>query len=85
MLEYDDVGNWAIDSTYGVFDFNGCAGNGIGKDGCKGWGIGVDTVIAPNCDFEVWGYWWKPYDADRTGTTFTKYAPTLFTRITARF
>jgi hypothetical protein len=83
--EYLSMGNWATDSTYAVNDYNGCAGDGIGQDGAKGFGIGLSTVIAPNAKFNIWGYKLKPYDPATTGTLFTNYVPSLQTSLTFRF
>lgn len=82
-LEYIKMGNWATDSSWAFNDYNGCNGNGVGKDGAKGWGVGVRTVIIPDADFSFWYYKWKPYDAGHS--TFTDYHPSIQTQVTFRF
>jgi len=85
FVEYLKMGNWASDSTYAFNDYNGCDGNGVGKDGAKGWGVGVKTVIISDCNFTFWYYKWKLYGAVRTGDNFTEYHPAIQTWINFRF
>lgn len=62
-LEYLRLGNYAVDSTNNPGPLVVSGGNGIGKDGAKGYGLGAQYVFARNANLEVKYYNLKPYDS----------------------
>jgi hypothetical protein len=56
------LGNWAIDSSGYGHTLNVAGGNGIDGDGVKGYGLGIQFVVARNVDFELNSYDLKTHD-----------------------
>jgi hypothetical protein len=64
-VDYMKLGGWAIDSdTFGHI-LNVAGGNGIGGDGAKGYGLGVQYVWAKNADLELNFYDLKTHNGNR--------------------
>jgi len=84
-IEYMKLGNWAIDSTYAMIGINGDGGNGIGKDGAKGYGGGIDVVLTKDAVFTAAAYILKPYDRERTGAAFDSYKNFYVVQTSFRF
>lgn len=63
--DYLKLGNWAVDSTGYGHTLNVTGGNGIGQDGAKGYGIGLEYVLAKNVNLELNGYNLKTYDGSQ--------------------
>lgn len=69
FVDYLKLGNWAVDSTGYAHALNVAGGNGIGGDGAKGFGVGLEYAPAKNILIELNGYRLKTYDGSQ------KYKP----------
>jgi hypothetical protein len=61
-IEYLSLGNWATDSTYWKIGLWVPGGDGIGRDGAKGWGFVSQYAYAPNANLQFRYHVLKPYD-----------------------
>ncbi len=72
-FDYLAIGNYAVDSTSNPSNLVISSGNGWGKDGAKGYGFGVQYVVAKNANVEARYYNLKPYDQGKS--IFSSYKP----------
>lgn len=72
-LDYLSFGNYSIDSTNNPGTLLVSGGNGIGGAGAKGYGFGVQYVLAKNVNIEADYYNLRPYDTNQAG--FNGYKP----------
>lgn len=72
-FDYLAIGNYAVDSSSNPSNLVISSGNGWGKDGAKGYGFGVQYVVAKNANLEARYYNLKPYDQEKSG--FSSYKP----------
>lgn len=82
-LDYLHLGNYAVNSYWnpGLMVVSG--GNGSGKDGAKGYGLGFQYVFVKNANFEARYYNLKPYDSNEAD--FSKYKPSYHLITNYRF
>lgn len=88
--EYFALGNAAVDSRFWGHRLNIAGGNsnwGGGNnswgDGARGWGLGAAYQLAKNTNFEITGYFLKPYDEAAAG--FGKYQTVGYAALTYSF
>lgn len=61
------LGGLAVDSSAWTHHLNVAGGNGYGGAGVRGWGLGVNYMLASNVNFEGVFYKLKPYDSNQAG------------------
>lgn len=81
--EYMALGGLAVDSSAWTHHLNVAGGNGYGGAGVRGWGLGVNYMLASNVNFEGVFYKLKPYDSNQAG--FSDYKDTAFGAISYSF
>lgn len=69
--EYFALGNTSVDPKTWGHRLNIAGGNWFGGDGARGFGLGVDYMLAANTNLAVSWYKLKPYDEEAAG--FSKY------------
>jgi len=82
-LDVLSLGNASVDSDKWGHRLNVAGGNGFNGAGDKGWGIGVDYMLAANTNLELTYYKLKPYDQGKSG--FSSYDDTAFAALTFSF
>ena len=81
--EYFALGNTAVDSSGWGHRLNIAGGDGYGNHGARGFGLGVDYMLADNTNLAVSWYKLKPYDEAAAG--FSKYNDVVLSALTYSF